>query len=508
MTLVWLTSMPIAQADVKPNSLFGDHAVLQRRKPIALWGTADPDEIIVVRLQSLCANTTADKDGKWIVHLPPLEAGGPYDLTIKGKNRIVFHDVYVGEVWLCSGQSNMVMSVSYAKDSKPDIENSLNPDLHLCTVKETLSQTPIVNAEASWCLANPDTVRNFSAVAYYFGRLLQKTGHIPIGLIFSAYPGTGIKVWMSAESITASHDTVQVDPPANYLEIREAYDRAVDKWRIAMQEARDKGLDEPAKPVLPSDFYANSSAFNAMISPLVPYSVGGVLWYQGESDYEQPERWRHLFAYMIDDWRKRWQDEALPFIYVQVPGNGKRHRQAADVQYSYLDSHWAQLRESQLLARRIPYAYMVCTIDTTSKSVDIDIHPREKKPVGERAADVALACVYKCPVHYSGPLYDSMELIGDKIKLRFRFADTGLIAKDGKLCGFVIAGVDKKFVPAEAKIEGNSVIVWSEKVSTPVAVRYSWESNPDGNLFNKHELPAAPFRTDTWLLHFNKNVHT
>jgi len=496
LALLFFSALPV-KANVKVNPLFGDNAVLQRRKPIAVWGTAEPDEVVVVKLQNTCTNTTADKSGNWMVHLPAFEAGGPYCLTVKGKNRLVFHNVYVGEVWLCSGQSNMVMPVSYAKDSKKDIEQSNNPNLHLFWVQENLSKAPGTDLNASWQLANPETVREFSAVAYYFGRALQKTARMPVGIIFSAYPGTAIKVWMSNESITASRDTVQLDPPPDFQEQREKFDKEMQEWKLKVREARDKGLDEPAMPVLTGDFYANSSGFNGMINPIVPYSLRGVAWYQGEADFQAPEKWRHLFAYMIDDWRQRWRDPTLPFVYVQVPGHGKKLDRPAE-------SHWAQLRESQLMARRIPYAYMVCTIDS-SVSDDINLHPREKREVGERIAQVALGCVYKCAVPFSGPIYDSMNVVGNKVELTFRYADGGLISKDGKLQGFTIAGVDKTFLPAQSRIEGNEVVVWSDKVPKPVAVRYSWAPNPDGNLYNKNNLPAPPFRTDRWIAHFSKN---
>jgi len=495
LSTLFFAALPV-RANVEVNALFGDNAVLQRQKPIAVWGTAEPNEVVVVKLQNTCTNTTADKAGKWMVHLPAFEAGGPYCLTVKGKNRLVFHNVYVGEVWLCSGQSNMVMPVSYARDSKKDIEESENPNLHLFGVKEHLSAEPVSDLKARWQLANPETVRDFPAVAYYFGRSLQKTAKMPVGIIIAAFPGTPIKVWMSNDSLIASHDTAQLDPPSNYLEISQAFDKSIEEWKVAVREAREKGLEEPAKPVLSSAFFANSSGFNGMINPLIPFSMRGVAWYQGESDFQTPEGWRHLFACMVDDWRQRWQDLTLPFVYVQVPGYGTKCDKPQE-------SHWAQLRESQLLARRIPYAYMACTIDSAMGD-DITIHPREKKEVGERIAQVALGCVYKCAVPFSGPIYDSMSAVGNKVELTFRYGDCGLIAKDGKLRGFTIAGVDKRFLPAESRIEGNEVVVWSDKVPKPVAVRYSWAPNPDGNLYNKNNLPASPFRTDKWLAHFSK----
>jgi sialate O-acetylesterase len=497
LTLLFVSALP-AKANVKVNALFGDNAVLQRRKPIAVWGTAEPDEVIVVKLQNTCTNTTADKSGNWKVSLPAFEAGGPYALTVKGKNRLVFHNVYVGEVWLCLGQSNMEIPVSYSKHTKEDIDNSTNPDLHLLMLKDNLSATAVDDFDSNWQLAGPKTILDFSAVAYYFGRALQRDAHMPVGIVCAAHFGTPIKVWMSPQAIEASHDLTQVDPPANFMAIRTEYDKKMEEWRVAVREAREKGLEEPVKPVLPSDFYANSSAFNGMINPLVPFTARGVVWYQGESDYDAPEKWRANFGYMIDDFRKRWHDPTLPFVYVQIPPTGKKLKKPEE-------SHWAQLRESQFLARRIPYAYMTCTVDI-GRANDITLHPREKKEIGERLEQVALGCVYQKSVPFSGPLYDTMAIEGNKIKIDFRFAEGGLKSSDGAaLTGFTIAGVDKKFVPAEAKISGNSVIVWSKDVALPVAVRYGWAANPDGNLCNRVELPASPFRTDKWLAHFTKS---
>lgn len=484
-----------ALADVKVNDLFSDDAVLQRQKPITVWGTADPNEMVLVKLDTQSQVATADKDGNWKVKLLPMRAGGPYELAIKGKN-LITHKVYVGEVWLCSGQSNMVLPTSFAHESKADIDKSDNPDLHLFRVHDQLSQTPLKTFKGNWQTAKPDVVRDFSGVAYYFGRTLQAQLKCPVGIICSAYAGTPIKVWMSEEAIIESRDNSQVNLPENYIAIRDAFDKKVAEWQLEVAECRAKGKEEPAKPVLPPDFYAVSSAFNAMINPLIPYTMRGVAWYQGESDTDYPFRWKKMFACMVSDWRTRWGDREMPFVYVQLPPYDKRAEKPGE-------SLWAELRDGQLAARTVPYAYMAVTIDTTQDDL-VDMHPREKKPVGERLAQVALATVYKQPVPYSGPLYDSMQIEGDKIRLKFRYADGGLIARGGPLKGFEIAGVNKQFFPAEAKIDGDSVLVWSEKVTTPAAVRYGWSSNPTVNLFNKANFPASPFRTDKWAHHWGK----
>jgi sialate O-acetylesterase len=486
-----------ALADVKLNPLFSDDAVFQRGKPINVWGTAEPGEIVVVRLgQKNVKVATTDNDGKWSVSLEPMEGGGPYELNVRGANRLIAHRVFVGEVWLCSGQSNMVLPTSFVRDSKTDIENSTNPDIHLFRVEDQLSATPMTTLSGSWKLAKPEVVRDFSGVAYYFAKTVQETLKVPVGIVHSAYAGTPIKVWMSQEAVEASHDTSQVNLPENFIAIREEFDKKVAQWQMDVADARAKGLEEPAKPVLPPDFYAVSSAFYGMINPLIPYSVRGVVWYQGESDTDYPFRWHKMFACMVDDWRMRWHDEKLPFVYVQLPAFAAKSEGPTE-------SLWAELREGQLFARRIPFTYMTCTIDTAQGKF-ISMHPHEKKEIGKRLANVALAAVYKQPLPYSGPLYDSMEVVGNKIRLTFRFADGGLISKDGPVHGFEIAGTDKKFYTAQAQISGDSVLVWSDKVPVPVAVRYGWASNPNVNLFNKANLPAAPFRTDKWPHHYGK----
>ena len=497
LALAFVLSAP-AFASVKVNAFFTDNAVVQRRKPIAVWGTAEPDEMVVVRLGPSVGIATADKEGAWMVKLKPMEAGGPYELNIKGKDRLIAKNIYVGEVWLCSGQSNMVLPTSFAKKSKEDIDNGTNPNLHLFTVEDALSQTPIKTFSGKWQTATPETIRDFSAVAYYFGRTIQSELKIPVGIICSAYAGTPIKVWMSEEAVTASHDTSQVNLPENFIAIREAFDKKVAEWKDLVAEARAKGQEEPAKPVLPPDFFAVSSAFYGMINPLIPYTIKGVCWYQGESDTDYPFRWHKMFACMVDDWRQRWGDPKMPFIYVQLPSYDKK---AVDP----TESLWAELREGQLEARRVPYAYMSCCIDT-ARGKDIDMHPREKRMVGMRLGNVALATVYNVSVPYSGPLYDSMEVVGNKIKLKFRFTEGGLTTRDGTglLRGFQIAGVDKRFFNATAEIVGDSVLVSSDKVPYPVAVRYGWAANPDINLCNKASLPAVPFRTDKWVHQWGK----
>jgi sialate O-acetylesterase len=328
---------------------------------------------------------------------------------------------------------------------------------------------------------------------------------------------------MSSDAIEKSHENTQVVLPGNFIAIREQYEKDVAAWRIKVSECRAKGEDEPAKPVLPSNFYAVSSGYNAMIYPLIPYAIRGVVWYQGESDTDEPDKYHKMFSCMVEDWRKRWNDPHLPFVYVQLPAYGIRSDKPTE-------SLWAELREAQFNNRRIPYTYMVATIDICKpcgikKETDgvmvlpdtnpahgkfnfVDMHPREKKPVGIRLGNAALNAVYKKPIPYSGPIYDSMAVEGNKIRLNFRYAESGLKTSDGPVKGFQIAGEDKKWYYADAKIENDTVVVWSDKVPAPVAVRYAWASYPVCNLLNNDNLPCAPFRTDNWVHKWSsKNKH-
>jgi sialate O-acetylesterase len=487
--LSWSLGSPVL-ADVKVCPLFCDNAVVQREKPIAVWGTSDPGEVIIVRLDTNTKIVTADKKGAWGVQLDPMKAGGPFELTIKGKNKLVFKNVCVGEVWLCSGQSNMTLTTSFSKDPKEVIEKSNNPQLRLFAVEQNLTPEETKVFEGKWQLADPESVRDFSAIGYYYGKRLQEELHVPVGIICSAYGGTPLKTWLSRKMLEVAPTTVSPSIPPDAVSRREQFEKDVIEWKAKVKEARAHGTEEPERPVLPWTFYADSSAFNAMIYPLIPYTVRGFVWYQGEADAESfPFRWCEVFHCMLKDWRSRWHDTTLPVVYVQLPPYEKRSKKP-------VDSYWARLREQQLFAKRIPFAYMACTIDVV-KGDNLSIHLREKREVADRLSGTALACVYKKPLAYSGPIYDSMEVVDNKAKLHFRFADTGLYGPE-PLAGFEIAGASKQFFKANAEIEGNTVVVWSDKVTVPIAVRYAWAANPEVSLMSKNRLPASPFRTDKW----------
>jgi sialate O-acetylesterase len=441
-----------ALADVKPNPLFSDGAVLQRGQTVPVWGTADDGEQVTVELNSQKLTTTA-KDGKWRVDLKSLEAGGPYTMKISGKNTIEIKDLLVGEVWVCSGQSNMEWKLSQIDREKVEQAKADFPKIRMFTVKKTTAVTPQSDCTGSWNVCSPTTVGNFSAVGYFFARDLYEKIGVPVGMVHSSWGGTPAQAWTSLEGFK------------DYPELQEYVNAA--NGAIA---------NPPAKPV-GSGF--PTSLYNGMIAPIVPYSMKGVIWYQGESNAGKAKQYQTLFPAMIADWRDKWKQGDFPFFYVQIaPFKGQP----------------PEIREAQLLTLgKVKNTAMAVTTDVGDAN---DIHPKNKQPVGQRLALAARAVVYGEKIEYSGPLYDSMKVSGASIELSFKHVGGGLEAKDGELKGFTIAGEDKKFVPAKAVIQGDKVVVSAEGVTSPKAARYGWLNIPDVNLYNKEGLPASPFRTD------------
>src|SRR5262245_25156235 len=516
-------------AEVKPHALFGDHMVFQRNAPVRVWGTADPGEEVSVHLtvkmpdgqREDTKTATTGKDGKWMVKLNEFRAGTDGVLTIKGaekksdakddppRNTLVFKDVLVGEVWVCSGQSNMEWSLrATPKGGGPEaIKTSANPNLRLFTVPKFAQPAPQAGFNpkpptdkfSRWLLCDPDNSPGFSAVAYYFGRDLQNALNVPVGLIHTSWGGTPAQAWTSKEAIAAEPELKyyldQLDPEKQ----QKAYEQAVTRWKAAVEEAKNQGKPEPKappKPVAPGTSPQHpTSLYNGMIEPLLPFAIRGAIWYQGESNAGKPIEYRTLFATMIADWRKRWGQD-FPFYCVQL----------APFQAGNPDGdNWAYLREAQAIASaKVKNAGVAVITDVGDKT---DIHPQHKGPVGGRLALLALANTYGQKVESSGPAYNSMKADGNKAVLTFDHLGGGLVAgkftmagagdvgADGELLGFAVCGEDKVFHPAKASIEGDTVVVTSDQVSKPVAVRYGWKNFPGANLFNKGGLPASPFRT-------------
>lgn len=478
-----------AQAEVKLHPLFTDGAVLQRDLPISIWGTASEGEKVTVEIAGQKATTTA-KDGKWSVKLKPLSVGKPLTLTVEGTNKLEVKDVLVGEVWLCSGQSNMSFGLNSADNATEAIAASANPNIRLFQVPMNAQMEAQTEVKAQWKACTPQTVPGFSAVGYFFGRDLQKSLGVPIGLINSSVGGTPAQAWTSKpvlESTPAGKPYLDSYAAAmkNVEQLEAKFQKDTEEWKKKVEEAKAANQPAPRAPGLPPNRSTGRPAclYNGMIAPLVPYAMRGAIWYQGEANASNPENYRDLLSAMIGGWRADFNPD-LAFLIVQLAPYDKP-----------APEQWAWFRETQRqLALNVPKAGLAAIPDAGDPQ---DIHPKRKEPVGQRLALAAEATVYGKKVEYSGPAVKSADFSGGKAVLTMDHAE-GLVAKDGAPSGFLIAGEDKKFVPATAKISGTKIEVSSPDVAAPKAVRYAWKNMPDGNLWNAAGLPASPFRTDDW----------
>lgn len=495
--LAILVSCFLASADVKLPAIIGDNMVLQNGMETPIWGMADPGEKVTVTMGDQRAVTVADDNGKWKVALSQWEAGGPFEMTVAGNNKITLKNILVGEVWVCSGQSNMQWSVKNSNNPDEEIAAANYPKFRLFSVKRTVADTPQDDCEGSWLECNPETVPWFSAVGYFFGRLLHKELDTPVGMIHTSWGGTPAESWTSLPTLKTDSTFNSIIERWDgileaYPEAQKKYEEKLAKWEEESKKAKADGKEAPRKPrgpVGPNHPHRPASLYNAMIAPLVPYAIKGAIWYQGESNAGRAYQYRKLFPTMIYDWRRSWEQGEFPFLFVQLANFMKIDPQP-------VESAWAELREAQLMTLSLPNTGMAVTIDIGEAN---DIHPRNKQDVGRRLALWALGETYDEDVIYSGPIYKSMKARGNKIVLSFDHIGGGLMAKGGNpLKGFAIAGQDFKFVWAKAEIKENKVIVWSDEVPSPVAVRYAWVNNPVCNLYNEVGLPASPFRTDYW----------
>jgi sialate O-acetylesterase len=637
-----------AAAEVHVPAIIGDNMVLQQGQKVRIWGTAAPGETITVSFSNEQRSTLTEPNGHWHVLLGPLKAGGPFTLTIKGTNTITFNNILVGEVWVCSGQSNMEWPLINAKAGAETVAQANFPEIRLFTVQKNTSTTPLDDVRGKWVVTTPDSVGQFSAVGYFFGRELYQRLKVPIGLIHTSWGGTPAEAWTSIEALAAVpelqpivgryNESLKVQPAR-----QEDYKRALANWaaKNLYQDPGNKGealgyasltmntddwqemrlpqffetagmkidgavwfrreidipnptgadlelnltaIDdyddtyfngtrvggigeetpnsymiprryripgnlvksgrnviavrvfdsageggfggdgkmtlgpygqkdamslagpwkykvelalEPKNPdwgsrpeaAGPSNQNSPTVLYNAMIAPLTPFAIRGAIWYQGEANAGRAYQYRTLFPAMIRNWRHAWAEPNFPFYFVQL-ANWQPIKQDPG------ESEWAELREAQTMTLREPQTGMAVIIDIGDTN---DIHPRNKTDVGHRLAAWALANTYREKVVPSGPLYSSFTIEGDKIRVKFKYVAGGLKTPNGgELKGFAIAGEDRKFVWANATIEGNDVVVSSKDVPKPVAVRYAWADNPICNLYNSVNFPASPFRTDTW----------
>ena len=647
--LVLLSASIVARAEVRLPAILSDNMVLQQQTKVRIWGTANPGERVTVTLQKESSHAVADKQGHWETWLNTGKAGGPFELTVNGDNLLTIKNVLIGEVWLCSGQSNMEWPLINTFGGAETVAQAKYPEIRLFTVEKHTSTTPLTDVVGHWVVTTPDDAAHFSAVGYFFGRELYQQLKVPVGLIHSSWGGTPAEAWTSHEGMLSSPELKPIldryESSLNALpQAKEAYARALAQWEEknlyidAGNKGEALGYADPAtatadwsKMDLPQQFetagllidgavwfrkvldlpqswagkelvlnlppvddqdvtYFNgtkvgsigretpnsylvprkyvvpgslvrpgknviavrvfdsageggfsrggamslgpagaaesevmslrgvwdykvelalepkhpdwgtrpeavgvgnqnnpSVLYNAMIAPLVPFAIRGVVWYQGESNAGRAYQYRTLFPIMIRDWRKAW-GSVFPFYFVQL-ANWHAHKAEPD------ESDWAELREAQMMTLREPQTGMAVIIDVGD---EIDLHPRNKLDVGRRLAAWALADTYGQKVTPSGPLFDRYKTEGDRVRVHFKYGADLKTIDGGPVKGFAIAGEDRHFVWAEARIEGDSVVVSSPTVLKPVAVRYGWADNPIVNLYNGAGLPASPFRTDDW----------
>jgi len=481
------------QAEVIPDSLFGDNAVLQQGRKVPVWGTASEGEKVTVCFGGQKSEALT-KDGKWMVWLDPMDANAtPQTMTIKGaSNTVTSTNILVGEVWICSGQSNMEWTLQKCTNATAAIAAAVDPQIRLLTVPRSPVDEPQSSAQVTWKECNSTNVPSFSAVAYFFARDLRKNLNIPVGLIGSYWGGTPAEAWTDRKTLASSpvlnailekhaKAVTSFDP----LKLEEENKKITAQYEAEAAKAVAEGKPKPGGPRLKLapkvDHRRPCALYNGMIAPLQPYAIRGVIWYQGENNSGEAKLYQTLFPAMIGNWRSAWNQGDFPFLFVQIAPYKKMT---------------PEIREAQLLTwKRTPNTSMAVITDVGNPE---NIHPTNKEPVGQRLALAARALAYGEKIEYSGPLYKSAETNGNSITINFDHPGKGLLAKDGPLKGFVIAGPDKTFVPAQAEIKGSTVIVSAPLVSNPVAVRYGWDFVPDVNLYNQEGLPASPFRTDDW----------
>jgi sialate O-acetylesterase len=484
----------VARAEVKPMSLFSDNMVLQRDMPLPVWGMALPGETVTVTLAGHKAHATADSQGRWMAKLPAQPAGGPFEMTIAGKNTITLKNVLVGEVWLASGQSNMDMKLPSAAGGPEAVQQAGDPSLRFFSAGLTLATEPARDVRGAWRVSTPQEAANWYAAAYFFACDLRQTLGVSVGILQAAQGWTPAEAWTSRKALLADPQLkiivdrwdlwMAASPGAKQL-----HEKKMAEWKQAAARAKAAGKPVPPQPPAPSsaDFmHRASSLYNGVIAPMTPYPIRGVLWYQGETNASRADQYRRLFPAMIRDWRTAWGLGDFPFLFVQIApldtGGG-------------VDS--AEHRDAQREALAVPNTAIVVTLDIGDAK---DEHPKNKKEVGRRLSLAAQKLAYGRDVVFSGPIYRDMKVQGSEVRIRFDQVHGGLVAKDGRLAGFVVAGEDQKFVPAEAKIDGDEVLVWAKAVAVPKAVRYAWANYPQATLFNKPGLPASGFRTDDWPL--------
>lgn len=503
LTLCGILLAPLAaQAEVKLPAIIGSNMVLQRDQPLKIWGWASPEEKISVKIGAATYKTSAAPDTTWSVTTDPLKGGKIPDIVITGTNTITLTNVLAGDVWVCSGQSNMYMSVDKTTscgyggvtNAKEEIAGANFPEIRLfqtCPMKNT---PPLINCQGQWVVCSPETVPNFSATGYFFGRELHQRIKQPIGLIQSAVGATAAESWTPRAAFGEKLDNhPALGYAAQYPKEKDAYEKQMADWKKKADEAKAKGLPaprEPRKPATVAGFQSQiGNLYESYIRPLIPFGIKGVIWYQGESNVSRAFAYSKLMPLMIQSWRTAWGQGDFAFLQVQLANFHLPMPEPGE-------SDWAELREAQdIAAKALPYCGMATAIDIGDGR---NIHPLNKQDVGKRLALAALKTTYGQKIVASGPTYKGVKFDAAKAVIQFDNIGGGLVAKGEKLKGFAIAGEDKKFVRADAAIQGDTVVLQSVRVGKPVAVRHLWADNPEASLYNKEGLPAPPFRTDNW----------
>lgn len=473
----------VTQGEVRLPAILASHMVIQRDRPVHLWGWADGGETVTASFRGRSASATADELGIWSLYLPPGAAGGPFELTVAGKtNTVTLNDVLVGDLWVASGQSNMEFEMRRAATAAEDLPKAANSRIRLLIVKKKFSDYPLTDLDGTWEQSTPDSAREFSAVGWYFAKEIEAREHVPVGVIDSTWGGTVAEAWTSMTALGNEPGLAPIFVSWGKMTGAEAKAILQQQARDRLsEEAKAQGKPEPVywwHPVL--DTWGPAQLFNGMIAPLTPLPIRGVIWYQGESNskLDRAQSYERLFQTMIKDWRRQWGEGGFPFLYVQISNF-----------ISTPEEDWATIREAQRRALELRNTGMAVSIDVGNPN---DVHPTDKLTVGHRLALAAEAITYGENLTYMGPMFRQVTREGDLLRVWFDSA-AGLQTRGGGLTGFEIAGADGSFVPAEAKIEGETVVLSNPAVPSPVAARYGWANSPQCHLFNGAGLPASPF---------------
>ncbi|MCC9604192.1 sialate O-acetylesterase [Stieleria sp. JC731] len=481
-------------AEIRTSAVFGDSMVLQRNKPIHVWGWADAGASVEVKLADANATAKADSDGRFDVELPKMSAGGPFKLAINaGDDSVTFEDVLIGEVWVCSGQSNMGWSVQQSNDSDLESLSANYPNIRLISVPQVGVQEPQDSFDGKWQACTPESVRQFSGVGYFFGRQLHQTLGVPVGLIDNAWGGSSAEAWVKRDLLEAddTYDALmarweQTEATYNHEAETKKYKEKLAAWQ------KDKKGNRPNPPRNPlTGQHRPANLYNGVLHPIIGYTIEGVVWYQGESNAGRAYQYRELFPLMIQHWRDEWKQDDFSFYWVQLADYMAEKEQPSS-------SAWAELREAQTMTMdKLANTGEAVIIELGEAS---DIHPKNKQDVGKRLARWALAKNYGYDIPYRSPTFESMTIDGKKATLKFDHVGGGLDTFDVRdVIGFTIAGEDQKFVHANAKIVGKDTVeVSSDQIEQPVSVRYAWADNPICNVQSQEGLPVTPFRTDDW----------